>query len=164
MDYFTKWVEAEPLTAIRELNIVKFFWRNLVCRFGVPRELTVDNGKQFDSRRLRAYCEELGTKICFASVYHPQSNGACEQANGLIFSAFKKHIFRDDSGTWTKELSGILWAHRTTATWATGFTPFHLLFRDKTTSSKEANNQSLRVKMEADTGQEAISEDLLEEV
>jgi transposase InsO family protein len=23
----------------------KFFWQNIVCRFGVPFELTVDNGK-----------------------------------------------------------------------------------------------------------------------
>lgn len=76
VEYFTKWVEEEPLIAICAANIIKFFWKNLFCHFGVPCELTIDNGKQFDSRRLRArclhtYCEEIGTKICFTSVYHP---------------------------------------------------------------------------------------------
>jgi hypothetical protein len=25
--------------------VKKFFWQNIICRFGVPRTLTVDNGK-----------------------------------------------------------------------------------------------------------------------
>ena len=45
VEYFSKWVKAEPLTSIRAVNIVKFFWKNVVCRFGVPREVTMDNGK-----------------------------------------------------------------------------------------------------------------------
>jgi hypothetical protein len=39
-----KWVEAKPLANIKAPTIQKFFWQNIVCRFGVPRELTVDNG------------------------------------------------------------------------------------------------------------------------
>jgi hypothetical protein len=45
VDYFTKWVEAKPLANIKAPTIQKFFWQNIICRFGVPRELTVDNGK-----------------------------------------------------------------------------------------------------------------------
>jgi hypothetical protein len=44
VDYFTKWVEAKPLANIKAPTIQKFFWQNIVCRLGVPRELTVDNG------------------------------------------------------------------------------------------------------------------------
>jgi hypothetical protein len=43
--YFTKWVEAKPLTNIKASTIQKFFRQNIICRIGVPRELTVDNGK-----------------------------------------------------------------------------------------------------------------------
>ena len=35
-DYFTKWVEAEPLANIRDVDVKKFIWRNIVTRFGVP--------------------------------------------------------------------------------------------------------------------------------
>jgi hypothetical protein len=45
VDYFTKWAEAKPLANIKAPTIQKFFWQNIICRFGVPRELTVDNGK-----------------------------------------------------------------------------------------------------------------------
>ena len=49
IDYFTKWVEAKALANITEKNIQNFVWRCIVCRFGIPRVLISDNGKQFDN-------------------------------------------------------------------------------------------------------------------
>ncbi|KAK3013951.1 hypothetical protein RJ639_009534 [Escallonia herrerae] len=49
IDYFTKWTEAESLATITSAKCEDFFWKNIVCRFGVPRALVVDNGKQFDN-------------------------------------------------------------------------------------------------------------------
>ena len=43
-DYFTKWVEAEPLANIRDADAKKFAWRNIVPRFGVPKVLILNNG------------------------------------------------------------------------------------------------------------------------
>ena len=31
VDYFTKWVEAEPLAVITKAKIQHFVWKNLVC-------------------------------------------------------------------------------------------------------------------------------------
>ena len=45
IDYFTKWVEAEPLATITEKSIRTFVWRNIICRYGIPRVLVLDNGK-----------------------------------------------------------------------------------------------------------------------
>lgn len=44
IDYFTKWVEVEPLAKITEQNIRKFVEKNIICRFGIPRALVSDNG------------------------------------------------------------------------------------------------------------------------
>ena len=44
IDYFTKWVEAEPLTSITQQNVKNFVWKSILCRFGVPRVLVSDNG------------------------------------------------------------------------------------------------------------------------
>ena len=89
VEYFSKWIEAKVLRDIKTATLQKFFWQNIVCRFGVPKEVTVDNGKQFDCTTFRELCHQLGTKLCFASVYHPQSNGGVERANGTIFSEIK---------------------------------------------------------------------------
>ena len=44
IDYFTKWVETEPLANTRDVDTTKFVWRNIVTRFGVPYSLILDNG------------------------------------------------------------------------------------------------------------------------
>ncbi|GKA93866.1 retrovirus-related pol polyprotein from transposon TNT 1-94 [Tanacetum coccineum] len=44
VDYFTKWVEAEPLATINGKNILKFVWKNIVCRFDIPGIIISDNG------------------------------------------------------------------------------------------------------------------------
>ena len=49
VDYFTKWAEAEALANIRDVDVKKFVWRNIVTRFGVPDSLISDNGLQFNS-------------------------------------------------------------------------------------------------------------------
>ena len=45
IDYFTKWIEVEPVTTITEQAAWKFVWKNLIYRFGIPRVITSDNGK-----------------------------------------------------------------------------------------------------------------------
>ena len=59
MDYFTKWVEAEPLANIKDVDIKRFIWKNIVTRFGVPYVLISNNGLQFDSKTFRKYCSDL---------------------------------------------------------------------------------------------------------
>ena len=60
--YFTKWAKAEALVNIRDVDIKKFVWKNIVTRFGVPDLLISDNGLQFDSKAFRAFCGDLGIK------------------------------------------------------------------------------------------------------
>ena len=59
-NYFTKWVEVEPLANIRDVNAKKFIWKNIITRFGTPRTLISDNGLQFDSKTFRKYCCDFG--------------------------------------------------------------------------------------------------------
>ena len=50
VDYFTKWAEVEALANVRNVDVKKFVWKNIVTRFGVPKSLLFDNGLQFDSK------------------------------------------------------------------------------------------------------------------
>ena len=43
MDYFTKWVEVEPLANIKDVDAKRFVWKNIVTRFGIPHTLIFDN-------------------------------------------------------------------------------------------------------------------------
>ncbi|KAM1435410.1 hypothetical protein ACFX2I_043364 [Malus domestica] len=35
-DYFTKYVEAEPMATTIQTDIERFIWRNIIYRFGIP--------------------------------------------------------------------------------------------------------------------------------
>ena len=63
IDYFTKWVEAELVTTITEVKITSFVWKNIIYRFGVPRVIISDNGKQFDNLKFRKFCQDLKSRI-----------------------------------------------------------------------------------------------------
>jgi len=71
IQYFTKWIEVEPVTQITTQKIQHFVWKNVVCGFGIPKRLVSDNGTQFASQQLGKQCTELGIKQVFTSVKHP---------------------------------------------------------------------------------------------
>ena len=70
-DYFIKWVEAEPLANIKDVDAKKFVWKNIVTRFRVPRTLISDNDFQFDSKSLRRYCYDLGITNKYSTPAYP---------------------------------------------------------------------------------------------
>jgi hypothetical protein len=123
VEYFSKWIEAKPLATITSVTVQKFFWQNIVCRFGVPKAITVDNGTQFDAEAFKEFCDQIGTKIHFASVRHPESNGLVERANGIIMTGIMKLIFNQPNMIVSR---------------STCFTPFKLLFGDEAITPEEA--------------------------
>ena len=128
VEYFSKWIEAKPIATITSATVQKFFWKNVICRFGVPKAITMDNGAQFDSEAFKAFCDYIGTKIHFALVRHPESNGLVERANGVILIGIMRSIFNLPKGKWLDELTKVVWNHNTTVSRSTCFTPFKLLF------------------------------------
>jgi hypothetical protein len=74
------------------------------------------------------------------SFYHPQSNGAVERANRIIFTSIKKCLFDQNKGKWVDELEDqnkgkwvdelpkVVKSHNTSKSGATKFTPFRLLY------------------------------------
>ena len=106
-DYFTKWVVAEPLANIRDANVKRFVWKNIVTRFGVPHVLISDNGLQFDSKMFRRYCGELGITNRYSTPTYHQRNGQAEAINKVIVNGLKKKL-DDAKGKWMEELPYVL--------------------------------------------------------
>ena len=116
----------------------------------MPKAITVDNGTQFDVETSKVFCDQIGTKIHFASVRHPESNGLLERANGIIMTGIMKLIFNQPRGKWPDELIKVVWSHNTAVSRSTGFTPFKLLFGDEAITPEEARTRSIRTKVSAE--------------
>jgi hypothetical protein len=55
VEYFSKWIKAKPLATITLVTVQKFFWQCIICRFGVPKAIMVDNGTQFDAETFKTF-------------------------------------------------------------------------------------------------------------
>ncbi|XP_065622758.1 uncharacterized protein LOC112030837 [Quercus suber] len=144
VDYFTKWAEAEALANIRDTDVKKFVWKNIVTRFGVPESLISDNGLQFDSRAFRTFCNDLGIKNKYSTPAYPQSNGLAEATNKVILNGLKKRL-DGAKGGWAEELPNVLWAYRTTPRRSTGESPFSLTYGSEAVIPTEVKLCSARV-------------------
>ena len=127
IEYFTKWIEAESVAQITAHKVQHFVWKNIVCRFGVPRRLISDNGTQFASQQLGKLCTEVGIKQVFASVEYPQTNGQVESANSVLLRGLKRRLEKA-KGAWAEEVPRIVWAYHTTPQSSTMEMPFSLVY------------------------------------
>ena len=112
-NYFSKWVEAEAYASIKDKDVTKFVWKNIICRFGIPQAIIADNGPQFDSIAFWNFCSELKIQNLYSTPRYPQSIGQAEATNKTLVTALKKRL-EQAKGKWVEELPCVLWAYRTT--------------------------------------------------
>lgn len=75
VDYFTKWIEYEAIFKITNERVRHFYWKRLVCRFGLPDVIISDNRTQFTIITVVDFCYDLGVKTNFIFVIYPHANG-----------------------------------------------------------------------------------------
>ncbi|KAL0438611.1 UNVERIFIED_CONTAM: hypothetical protein Slati_2344100 [Sesamum latifolium] len=144
VDYFIKWVKAEPLARITEREVMKFIWKNIICHFGIPREIISDNNRQFQGRKIQEWCQGLRIKQRFTTVAHPQANGQVEVTNHILVQGIKRRLKRVGEN-WAEELTSVLWAYRTTPRGSSGETPFSLVYGTEAIIPAELGMPSHRV-------------------
>ena len=165
VDYFTKWAEAEPLATITEQKVPNFVWHAVICRFGIPRALVSDNGKQFNNPKFMDFYVELGIRNYYSSPAHPQSNGQAEVTIRTLKAALKTKL-EDLKGKLVEYLPEVLWAYRTTRKSATQETLFALAFGTEAVAPVEIGLKSPRIELaSAEHNEEALrlNLDLLDE-
>ncbi|XP_073121339.1 uncharacterized protein [Henckelia pumila] len=144
VDYFSKSVEAEPLAKITEKEVLNFLWKNIVCRFEIPRRLISDNGRQFYGSKVQSWCKQMKIEQVFTSVTYPQGNGQVEVTNRTIVQTLKTRL---DSarGKWVDELQYLLWSYRTTTRIGTNETPYNMVYGTEAVLPAEIGQESARI-------------------
>ncbi|KAL0440403.1 UNVERIFIED_CONTAM: hypothetical protein Slati_2523300 [Sesamum latifolium] len=116
INYFTKWVEAEPLARITE----------------------------GEGRRIQEWCQGLHIRQKFTTVAHPQANGQVEVTNRILVQGIKRRLKRVGEN-WAEELTSVLWAYKTTPRGSTGESPFSLVYGTEAVIPAELGLPSHRV-------------------
>lgn len=124
VDRFSRWPEAYPIRDIQAKTVAHAFVEGYVSRFGVPDEITTDQGKQFESKLFKELSALLGTKHIRTTSYHPQSNGMVERFHRQL----KQSIRATDPNHWSEMLPLILLGIRTTIKQDLKHTPSEMLY------------------------------------
>ena len=149
VDKFTKWIEERPVASAESRPVVDFL-SDAVHRYGVPHNIITDNGTYFTSQEVKDWCDKMGIKHDYASVYHPQTNGQVKRANKLIISGIKPRLVRSLEQSdchLVEELDSILWGLRTTPNRSTGYTPFFMVYSAEVVLPCELIHDTPRVRM-----------------
>ncbi|KAM1335690.1 hypothetical protein ACFX14_040078 [Malus domestica] len=143
-DYFSKWAEAIPLREVKKETVVRFIKEHIIHRYGVPRYIITDNGKQFSNRLVDELCEKYKFKQHKSSMYHAPANGLAEAFNKTLCNLLKKVIGRTKRD-WHERISEALWAYRTTHRTPTQTTPYSLVYGVEAVLPLESQIPSLRM-------------------
>jgi hypothetical protein len=126
MDYFTKWPEVYAIPNQEESTVtealVTFF-----CRFGIPREVHSDQGRNFESHLLHEVLQRLGVSKTRTTALHPQSDGMVERYIKPIEEHLRK-VVASHQRDWDEGLPLFLLVCRASTHDTTGLTPDSLVF------------------------------------
>jgi len=125
VDYFTGWVEAEPLKRIESKDFIKFL-STVFSRHGIPELLITDNGPQFISAQTKGFLDIYGIYMLPATPYHPETNGKVENRNKEIGKYLR--LLSKKERQWDEILPSALWVLRTVKSEKTGFSSFELMY------------------------------------
>ena len=109
-DRFTRWLEAIPIPNMETSTVARAYLQNWVARFGIPRQMTSDRGRQFISELWSAMSNLLGTELHHTTAYHPQANGLIERSHRDLKASLKCRL---SGPNWVDELPWVLLGLRT---------------------------------------------------
>ena len=129
-DYFNKLTEMFPLSDIRAETVVEHIVRGWIKRYGCPREIHSDQGRQFVSLVFREMCKLLEINKSQTTPLHPSSDGLGERMNRTVKNILSKYV-REDQKDWNTHLDFIVMAYNSTPQESTGVSPHRLVYGEE---------------------------------
>jgi len=90
IDYFTKWAEAASYANVTRKVVTKFIKKEIICRYGLPSKIIIDNATNLNNKMMFELCEEFKIQHHNSTPYRPKMNGAVEAANKNIKKIIQK--------------------------------------------------------------------------
>lgn len=123
----SKFIECYPLLS-KEADIVsKSFVENFILRYGIPREVVTDQGKEFIANVFQESCKLLGIKTLNSTAHHHETLGALENSHKHLGAYLRIQVSKY-TRNWSTWLPYWCFAFNNTVHTETKHTPYELVF------------------------------------
>jgi hypothetical protein len=126
-DYFTKWVTAIAIPNQEAETVAAALVENVFCKFGLPRQLHSDQGRNFESKLFQEVCKLLNIDKTRTTGYRPQGDGMIERFMRTV-SSMLRHYVKQTQDDWDEQLQYVLMAYNSAEHVSSGYSPFEMTF------------------------------------
>jgi transposase InsO family protein len=103
------------------------FVKEVVYRYGCPKEVISDRGSEFTSRLWQTVCEKLKLRSKLSTAFHPQTDGQTERVNQTL-EIYLRHFVSYHQDDWSDLLAPAMFCFNTTPHTATQKAPYEVLY------------------------------------
>lgn len=118
---------AEAVSTTTSDRVIRFIEQNIICKFGLPKKIVSDNGRQFIGEEFKQFAQKLNIQLVTTTDYHPQSNGLDERFNGSLVKILRNYITKNQKD-WDRKLPYAVMNYNCTPNESTKFAPFTLVY------------------------------------
>ena len=122
--------EAYAIPDIQAVTVANVIFRGWIKRYGCPRELHSDQGRQLESQIFQELCKFLDIKKTRTTPLHPRSDGMIERLNRTINTMLAKYI-KTHQRDWDNYLDSIVMVYNSTVHESTGQTPHRMVYGEE---------------------------------
>ncbi|MBW0566664.1 hypothetical protein O181_106379 [Austropuccinia psidii MF-1] len=122
---FSGWPETVVLVKLTA-KAVEWLISDWICRYGPPKEVTVDGRPEF-GKEFQDEVKKEGSRIRVTTSYYPDSQGMLERGHKQLKNALVR-MCGGNGGKWKKYLPLVMLADRISTKRTTGFSPLELQF------------------------------------
>jgi hypothetical protein len=126
VEHFSGLVAGRAIGRKDDKTIARSFQEDIVAKYGAPRYLTTDRGREFLGSTMREMTAAVGVRHLVTTAYNPQANGKTERKNQVVVNVLSKLVSAHPR-RWTRVLQDVFFASNTTRSSVTGRTPFFLV-------------------------------------
>ena len=111
-----------PLPDHKAETVAEAVVNNFISRFGIPRQIHSDQGRDFESKLFQGMCQLLGIDKTRTTPWQPSSNGYIERFNATLQAMLRTEV-NEKQDNWDETIPVLTMAYRSSVHDTTGETP-----------------------------------------